>query len=291
VKDFKGNQPRFVYYLLQTLGLERYNAGVGVPTLNRNHLDGVEVSLPDWETQQRISAVLSMYEDLIENNRRRIDILEQMARLLYREWFVHFRYPGSEGVELVASELGPVPAGWIPTVLAELVKRLNAGRRYKAENVNREGSVPVIDQSRSEVLGFHEDEPGIQASPEEPAIAFGDHTCRIQLMIEPFSVGPNVVPFSSSAVPVLALAQMVDGLVETREYKRHWSDLQSKIVLRPPDHLLDLYTKSATPAAELCRNLQRQNQILLRARDFLLPRLISGELGVSELELDLEAVV
>lgn len=94
VKDFKGNDPKFVFYFLQTLGLHRYNSGAGVPTLNRNHLDGLEVAVPPLPTQRKIAAILSAYDDLIENNLRRIKILEEMAQNLYREWFVKFRFPG-----------------------------------------------------------------------------------------------------------------------------------------------------------------------------------------------------
>lgn len=80
VKDFKGNDPVFIYYMMQTLGLERFNAGAGVPTLNRNHVDSLEAPLPPLATQRKIAAVLSAYDDLIENNTRRVRVLEQMAR-------------------------------------------------------------------------------------------------------------------------------------------------------------------------------------------------------------------
>ncbi|MBI4232360.1 restriction endonuclease subunit S, partial [Candidatus Peregrinibacteria bacterium] len=106
VKDFKGNFPRYVYYLLKTLPLANYNAGAGVPTLNRNHLDNLGIQIHDLSGQRKVSRILSAYDDLIENNTRRIQILEEMAQRIYREWFVDFRFPGHEKVKFVDSEMG-----------------------------------------------------------------------------------------------------------------------------------------------------------------------------------------
>jgi len=93
VKDFKCNEPRFIFYYLQTLHLEKFNAGAGVPTLNRNHLDNLDLIIPLLPTQQTIASILSKYDDLIENNNQRIKILEQEAELIYKEWFVKFKFP------------------------------------------------------------------------------------------------------------------------------------------------------------------------------------------------------
>ena len=106
VRDFKRNIPKYVYYFLQTLELQRYDSGAAVPTLNRNHLDSLELGIHDLPTQHKIAAILGNYDDLIENNTRRIKILEEMAATIYREWFVEFRFPGHENVKMVASKLG-----------------------------------------------------------------------------------------------------------------------------------------------------------------------------------------
>ena len=121
VKDYKGNDPRFVYYCLQSLDFGRFNAGAGVPTLNRNHLDGLIVNVPDLPTQRKIAGILSAYDDLIENNLRRIKILEEMAQSLYREWFVHFRFPGHESVNFVDSPRDQIPEWWDVRTAGELI--------------------------------------------------------------------------------------------------------------------------------------------------------------------------
>jgi type I restriction enzyme S subunit len=91
----------------------RANAGgAAQPNANARVLTSFPVPLPPLPTQRKIAAVLSAYDDLIENNSRRIKVLEEMAQRIYREWFVDYRYPGHEGVPLVDSELGPIPKGW-----------------------------------------------------------------------------------------------------------------------------------------------------------------------------------
>ncbi len=101
VKDFKGNEPKFVYYKLKTLDLATFNGGGAVPTLNRNNLDNISVKVPPIETQKRIAEILSAYDDLIENNLKRIRLLEESARLLYREWFVRLKFPNHEYTPLI----------------------------------------------------------------------------------------------------------------------------------------------------------------------------------------------
>jgi type I restriction enzyme S subunit len=112
VTDFKGNDPKFAFYFLKTMGLQQFDVGAANPTLNRNHIHGLPIRIPPVSVQHRIAGVLSAYDDLIENNTRRIKILEEMARSLYREWFVEFRYPGSKSVPRDESTLGPLPRGW-----------------------------------------------------------------------------------------------------------------------------------------------------------------------------------
>lgn len=117
-KDFKGNFPKFVYYFLQTMHLELFNSGVGVPTLNQNHLHKLRIKIPSVPIQKKIAAILSAYDDLIENNNRRIAILEKMAEEIYREWFVRMRFPGHEKVKFHKG----VPDGWEINKVASIGK-------------------------------------------------------------------------------------------------------------------------------------------------------------------------
>ena len=106
VKDFRGNDPYFCYLLLRTLPLAELDAGSSNPTLNRNHAHTLRVWLPDVGVQRRIAAVLSAFDELIAINERRIELLEDLARSLYREWFVRLRFPGHN------STIDGLPDGW-----------------------------------------------------------------------------------------------------------------------------------------------------------------------------------
>jgi type I restriction enzyme S subunit len=91
------------------------NTGSAQAQITVNALSTFQVTIPALLVQRRIASILSAYDDLIENNTRRIAILEEMARRVYEEWFVRFRFPGHEGVRMVESELGLVPEGWQPS--------------------------------------------------------------------------------------------------------------------------------------------------------------------------------
>jgi len=134
VTDFKGNHPRFVAYLLSTLNLAQLNSGAAQPSLNRNFVYPVRVRFPNPREQERIVSILSAYDDLIENNRRRIQLLEQAARLLYKEWFVHFRFPGDEHVKIADG----VPEGWVRKYLED-VAEITMGQSPKSQYYNEDG--------------------------------------------------------------------------------------------------------------------------------------------------------
>ena len=149
VQDFKGSNPRFAFYFLQTVLRSTSSDKAAVPGVNRNDLHAQRVSVTrDPERQQRIAATLSAYDDLIENNRRRIRLLEEAARLLYREWFVHLRFPGHEHVAVV----GGVPEGWERVTLGR-VAPLKYGKALK-EDDRVPGPYPVYGSSG--VVGTHE---------------------------------------------------------------------------------------------------------------------------------------
>lgn len=112
VSDFHKNDPKYCYYFLSSFDFARYNAGTGVPTLNRNHIHGIPVRIPSLPTQKKIAQILSAYDAKIENNNTVIKNLELMAQTVFDEWFVKFRFPGYEKAMFVESEMGEIPKGW-----------------------------------------------------------------------------------------------------------------------------------------------------------------------------------
>lgn len=190
----------FLYYLFNTHTIRSQIRATATGTKVRHtsptRIGEVKVTIPNVQSQRKIASILSAYDDLIENNTRRIAILEEMAQAIYREWFVNFRFPGHENVKLVDSELGQIPEGWEVTTVGNLVKRLKVGKKYNNKTVMPEGHVPVLDQGKSGIIGYHNDEPGLVASEEEPVIVFANHTCYQRIIYYPFSAIQNVLPFT-----------------------------------------------------------------------------------------------
>ena len=140
VIDFKGNDPRFVAYLLRNTLRNYKTEKAAVPGVNRNVLHALRVRAPGTNEQGGIVSILAAYDDLIENNRRRIALLEEAARLLYREWFVHFRFPGHEHVKITDG----TPEGWAyrpVSCLASVVR----GRSYRSSELGECHGQPFIN--------------------------------------------------------------------------------------------------------------------------------------------------
>ena len=114
----------FLYFTLSNVSILGYLTGTAQPKLSQTNLKSIKLSLPPTSVQRKITSILSAYDDLIENNTRRIKILEDMAQTLYQEWFVHFRFPGHENVPMVESPLGPIPKGWKMDELGNLAESI-----------------------------------------------------------------------------------------------------------------------------------------------------------------------
>ncbi len=144
VPDTNKADVRFIKYYLEILklGMQNISHGSTQDNLSLDKLLSFDFLVPPLPTQRRIADILSAYDELIENSQRRIKILESMARALYREWFVHFRFPGHESVNRVPSPLGAIPQGWEVTRLGDLVG-IRKGKNITKDTI-REGSVPVI---------------------------------------------------------------------------------------------------------------------------------------------------
>ena len=288
---------RFLFYNLKLRLnlLQSLSTGVATKFLTLTILKDLEVLTPHLPIQCKIASILSAYDDLIENNTRRIKILEEMAQAICKEWFVNFRFPGHEKVKMVdisvethgnASLQNKIPEGWEVKSVRDLVKRLKAGNTYTQKDVLSFGNVPVVDQSRDEILGFHNNEPTHYASSTNPIIIFGDHTCKMQIIVEPFSLGPNVIPFiSNENSTIYFLFFTIRNLVETREYKRHWNELIVKKVVLPEKRLQILFSDTVRPMTEDIGLLRKKNLNLQRTRDLLLPKLISGGIDVEGIEV------
>jgi len=308
VQDFKGNDPRFVSFFLRQLNFGTKNAAGAVPGVNRNHLHAMDVRIPSLSVQRRIAGILSAYDELIENNQRRIKILEEMARSLYREWFVFFRFPGHDKVRMVPSPLGPIPQGWEVVTLKDVTNKIGSGatprggkEAYKTEGIRLIRSLNVYDY-RFEFSNLAFIDEAQAAELDNVTVATRDillnitgasvaRCCMVPSYLMPARVNQHVAIVRSDpgrADPhyvldtinsdqnkqqLLALAQ--GGATREALTKE---TIENFPVMLPPRPLLDKYGNCAGSLHAQKETLQHQTENLRRTRDLLLPRLLSGQL-------------
>lgn len=297
-------------YLRYLIGSPQFEAyvrpivtGVNVPHISPTQIRDFSFRIPPSDVQDSIVGLLRPMDDLIDDNHRKIEILEEMARLLYREWFGHFRFPGHEDVELIDSDLGPIPEGWIATRLASTCS-LVMGQSPKSEYYNDIGEGLPFHQGVSDFgrrFPTHTKWTTVDKRLAEP----GDILFSVRAPVGRINVAPDrlVVGRGLSAIRALdgfqnfLLMQLKDkfsvedsiggGTIFNAVTKK---DMESIILLKPTTVVLEAFEAMAAPMADLVANLTQQNIALQAARDLLLPLLVADELDVSELDLDLVAV-
>ena len=249
----------------------------------------LDVKIPPVQEQENIASVLEVYDNLIENNNRRIAILEEMVQSLYREWFVNFRFPGHESIKFIDSPLGKIPEGWEIVVVEEMVKRYQVGKKYNNKTALPEGGVPILDQGKSGVIGYHNDEPGVVATEDEPIIVFANHTCYQKIIQYAFSAIQNVLPFrpieGERERDLYWLHFATKDVIEFNDYKGHWPEFVAKKIVLPHSEHCSLFGELAKPVERQKYKLERQIAQLKKQRDLVLPKLISGTTSLSDVEV------
>ena len=302
-----GVDSRFILYSL--LARREYVLGIadeaahGTKRLQTDRFLAVPVSLPNLPMQRRIASILSAYDDLIENNTRRIAILEEMARRIYEEWFVRFRFPGHDQVQKVASELGLIPEGWRVGSLGEAAA-INA-RSIRPADAPLE--ILYIDIA-SVVPGAITQKQPYRFS-EAPGrarrvVGHGDviwscvrpnrRSYALILQPEPAliaSTGFAVLSAKSVPYSYLYFAVTTDdfvGFLTNHATGAAYpavtaSTFEAAPFLIPEEEVADQFHAVVAPMLDLSETLKRKNANLRATRDLLLPKLISGELDLSTL--------
>ena len=219
--------PVFFYHAVKNIDLSNY-----AYARNFKFLKEQELSYPDLLTQKRIAAILSAYDDLIENNRRRIALLEQAARLLYREWLVHFRFPGHETTKFVDG----LPERWEIKHVKELLSRLKAKPQVRKDEYETKWLYPCVDQGQSFVGGYTNKHEAIYRN-ELPLIVFGDHTRSLKYVDFPFARGAYGTQIIQSNDDRLSQAQFYFALINVDlsnyAYARHFKFLKDQEIIVP----------------------------------------------------------
>jgi type I restriction enzyme S subunit len=303
---------RFIYYWFtarETVEkLISRNSSSGVPHINLTVLRNFEVPVPPLQVQQRIAIILSAYDDLIGNNRRRIALLEEAARQLYKEWFVRFRFPGHEHVKIFDG----VPEGWGVKALADVCIPGNGiqtgpfGSQLHQSDYTELG-VPVV--MPKDLRGYRIELRDAARIPQELADKLGRHRMKIgdtvygrrgdigrrayigvrqdgwfcgtgclRIRPRPAEINPRYL-FETLGTPQTAgfIANQAKG---TTMANLSAGALKNVPILCPPTTLQDQYSSFVEPEFELIETLADQSLQLAKARDLLLPKLMSGAIVV-----------
>jgi type I restriction enzyme S subunit len=291
---------KWAYYKLLTVDINRLNSGSAIPSTKREDFYSIEVNLPPLKTQQKIAVILSAYDDLIDNNRRRIQLLEHAARLLYKEWFVAFHFPGHEHVTIVDG----VPEGWEKKKISDVAESISYGYTASAteENIGPKflritdivpdildwSSVPFCEIPDDKKEKFLLQEGDIVVARTGATTGYAKRVGKRH---------PEAI-FASYLVRIRLSGQLDDCIagifLESEGYKNFIKThlggaaqpnanakiISNAVLLVPPKNIQREFREVVEPIFNQKELLQIQNEKLRQARDLLLPRLMNGELAV-----------
>lgn len=301
---------KYLYFALRPKldYLQSLSTGVTTKFLTLSILNEFELELPPLPPQRKIASILSAYDDLIENNTRRIQILEEMARALYYEWFVNFRFPGHEKVKMVESKLGPIPERWRVGTLKDLVECQRDSTRA-GDHLSNRVYVPIDCIPRRSLTLLHaksweEAKSSLQLF-EENDILFGAMrpyfhkvviapfkgvtrtTCFVLRPHRPELLGYALLTMFQEATVKFATAHSQGATIPYAVWDGSLADM--KVVL-PDESLLLRFNNLVSPMLQMLKRAFPKIRNLRKTRDMLLPKLISGELDVSKLDIATEGL-
>lgn len=301
-------EPSFLYYSLRPRKQELLSlgaaTGVRTPILNKSAFCDLKVKIPPLSVQRRIADILSAYDDLIENNTRRIKILEDMAQMIYREWFVNFRFPGHENAKMLESELGLIPKGWQVKPLSFAIELIRDSA-VVGPHLNNLEYVP-IDCIPKRSLALSECRPATEAQSSLVTFKKGDvlfgamRSYFHKVVIAPFDGITRSTCFVLRPKRQIDYSWAVLTLFEDRtvEYSnKHargttipyavWDgSLAAMPVPFPPNELLSQFESAVQPLLNMIQLSFFTQRNLLQTRDLLLPKLLSGEVSGENVETE-----
>jgi len=309
---------KFLYYLFNfgnvRAQIRATASGVKVRHTSPERIYQVEVYVPSIAAQRKIAAILSTYDDLIENNTKRIKILEKMAQSIYREWFVHYRFPGHQEVRMVDSSVGKIPDGWAVRTVADIAN-IHRGKSYKGEHLAT-GGIPFLNlKCINRDGGFRIDglkqykgpfKQSQTARTGDIIIAVTDMTQERRIVARAALVPRLNMDFAVFSMDLVKIepkddmpANYLYGMFRfstfSDEVKKYANGVN---VLHLNPERIGTYS-FACPPVSVCRDYEnlvkrlyeqqntliQKNDVLRQARDLLFPRLMSGEVDASELNI------
>lgn len=321
VRDFKGNDPRFISYFLQTLNFLAYSDKAAVPGLNRNHLHSAPVRVPPLKQQQAIACILGALDDKIELNRRRNRTLEALARAIFQSWFVDFdpvkakaagNQPPGLKPELAAlfpdsfedSPLGPIPAGWRVGTVGDLAD-FNAWTLGKRDPIDEIDYIEISEVMRGEVGDIKRYSRGTEPGRARRRLRHGDtalSTVRPDRGAYFLSIDPPESFIASTGFAVLTAKQGCWAFVHVLTTRPEFGEelgrladggaypavrpevIAARPAVVPASDVLEAFEKIAQPMFLRAEKARQEARALGALRDTLLPQLLSGELRVPDAE-------
>lgn len=281
IPDEKKSDVRFIKYSFDLLQarIKKISQGAAQDNLSMAKLRTIKFKIPPLPTQRKIASILSAYDDLIENNLKRIQLLEEKARLTYEEWFVRMKFPGHEMVEW--DKDSGLPVGWERKKLGDILT-LNYGKALKSSN-RIPGPFNVYGSSG--VVGTH-----INSLVDGPGIIVGRKGNVGSVFWSELSFYPiDTVYFVTSKHSLYFLYYLLKSLTFINNdaavpgLNRNSAYLKKTIL--PEVQIINSFEQKMKPIFDIILNLQTQNQLLKEARDLLLPRLMTGMIDIEALEL------
>ncbi len=269
----------YLYYLMRTRPYQKYvvstATGSTVKHTSPDRIASYEYNFPELTTQKKIASILSAYDAKIENNNRIIKNLEEMAQTIFNEWFLNFKFPGYEKVKMVDSEMGEIPEGWEVKSVLDVIERISPGKKYDNKSASPKGKVPILDQGASGFIGYHDEEPGVIASIDNPVVVFTNHTCYYRILTEPFSCIQNVLPYvGKNGYDTFFVYFLTKERIKMSEYKGHWPEFEQQVFVIPPPKIAIEFSRTAKVFIEKIVGCENQNVSLKSQRGQLLAKLI-----------------
>jgi type I restriction enzyme S subunit len=296
--------PSFLFHYLRSpqaqAALGRRSSGTTVSGIRQPELRAVEVPLLARSSQGAVGVILDAIDDLIENNRRRVEVLEEMARAIYREWFVKFRYPGHNNISLVDSALGPIPEGWNVSSLAAEA-HITMGQSPKSDFYNDEGIGRPFHQGVTD-FGQHFPSTRKWCSVDGRSAAAGDLLISVRAPVGRINIADTDVTIGRGLSAIrakdgrqgLLLGHLREAFAEEDTMGNDGAifkslgklELAAVPVTVPPDEIADAGDQVLADNVNMIRALTQATQRLSSLRSLLLPKLVTGQIDVSLLDLD-----
>ena len=298
IRPRAGLDSTFLYYAFLNIGKQNgfapFFTGATIKHLPREQLARVPIRFPEWSAQRAIAVVLSAYDDLIATNQRRIALLEDAARRLYREWFVHLRFPGHESVPVKDG----VPEGWAKLPLGD-VAEITMGQSPESKYYNTDGDGLPFHQGVSD-FGHRFVKHEAYTKQATRIAEAGDILCSVRAPVgrlnftrDKIAIGRGLSAMRSRTGHQSLLFYQLDALFVEEDMIGGGAifasvgkkELFGQLILQPSTSIATTFNRLVSDLDLQIENLDSQNQELAKARDLLLPKLMSGQLDVSGIAL------